>query len=211
MSSRATTTTGGSGAVLLASLAIAFAGCGATADGSPSGSADASRDGSAVDAGTDGPGASDGELDVTGDSADGGDASASSDSPADAESEPPADAAADANQNDSGPEHGAPPSCGTGLACAGGVDCCESPVVPGGTFPMGRSVGGSDACPPGLDICGGTNEQPEHPVTVSSFALDTFEVTVGRWRTFVNAYTGKPPAAGAGAHPLIGGSGWDPS
>jgi formylglycine-generating enzyme required for sulfatase activity len=42
---------------------------------------------------------------------------------------------------------------------------------------------------------------------VASFALDKYEVTVGRFRAYVNAYVG-PPANAAGAHPLIAGSGW---
>jgi formylglycine-generating enzyme required for sulfatase activity len=52
------------------------------------------------------------------------------------------------------------------------------------------------------------NEEPEHPATLSGFSLDKFEVSVGRFRRFVMSYGG-PPAAGAGAHPLIAGSGWD--
>lgn len=52
------------------------------------------------------------------------------------------------------------------------------------------------------------DELPEHTVTVSDFFLDSFEVTVGRFRRFVDAYAGAPPAPGAGAHPLIAGSGW---
>jgi len=43
--------------------------------------------------------------------------------------------------------------------------------------------------------------------TVASFALDKYEVTVGRFRKFVAAYAGAPDN-GAGAHPLIAGSGW---
>ncbi|HQY59964.1 MAG TPA: SUMF1/EgtB/PvdO family nonheme iron enzyme [Polyangiaceae bacterium] len=85
-----------------------------------------------------------------------------------------------------------PPSCAAGLTCQG-RDCCESLVVPGGTFPMGRSEAGTDACPPAT-FCA-SDDQPEHAVTVSSFVLDTFEVTVGRFRAFVDAYGG-PPAAG---------------
>jgi len=46
-----------------------------------------------------------------------------------------------------------------------------------------------------------------NPATISTFALDKYEVTVGRFRKFVAAYAG-PPANGAGAHPLIAGSGW---
>jgi formylglycine-generating enzyme len=51
-------------------------------------------------------------------------------------------------------------------------------------------------------------ELPEHPVVVDSFALDTFELTVGRFRTFVEQYYGTPPAEGAGAHAKLPGSGW---
>jgi len=46
-----------------------------------------------------------------------------------------------------------------------------------------------------------------NPATVADFALDKYEVTVGRFRKFVAAYAG-PPADGAGVHPLIAGSGW---
>jgi formylglycine-generating enzyme required for sulfatase activity len=71
----------------------------------------------------------------------------------------------------------------------GNESCCASTVVPGGTY--NRS---NDA---------------NYPATVSDFRLDRFEVTVGRFRAFVEAYPGSKPAAGAGAHPLITGSGWD--
>jgi formylglycine-generating enzyme required for sulfatase activity len=53
--------------------------------------------------------------------------------------------------------------------------------------------------------------QPEHPATVTSLALDEYEVTVGRCRAFVGANgatRANPPAAGSGAHPLLSGSGW---
>ena len=45
------------------------------------------------------------------------------------------------------------------------------------------------------------------PATIATFGLDEYEVTVGRFRKFVSAYTG-PPASGAGANHLIAGSGW---
>jgi len=48
--------------------------------------------------------------------------------------------------------------------------------------------------------------------TVADFALDTFEVTVGRFREFIEAGWGtqkNPPSPGAGAHPLIANSGWN--
>ncbi|WP_437964677.1 SUMF1/EgtB/PvdO family nonheme iron enzyme [Sorangium sp. So ce260] len=46
------------------------------------------------------------------------------------------------------------------------------------------------------------------PATLSGFSLDRFEVTVGRFRRFVEAYPASKPAPGAGRHPLIAGSGW---
>jgi len=61
-------------------------------------------------------------------------------------------------------------------------------------------------------VTGGTynrSNDPAFPGTVSDFRLDRFEVTVGRFRKFVEAYPGSKPAAGAGAHPRITGSGWD--
>jgi formylglycine-generating enzyme len=80
--------------------------------------------------------------------------------------------------------------------------------VPGGTLPQGRSTvsTASDYYP-----AAPSNEIPEFPSTVSSFALDKYEVTVGRFRKFVSAYvdnTTSAPAGGAGANLNIGGSGW---
>ena len=98
-----------------------------------------------------------------------------------------------------GPE---PPSCSTPLDC-GGVSCCDAQLVPGGNFLMGRSESGADAYPGGE-----ADEQPEFTATVSAFRLDTFEVTVGRFRKYVEVYAG-PPAVGAGAHPKVAGSGWN--
>jgi formylglycine-generating enzyme required for sulfatase activity len=56
-----------------------------------------------------------------------------------------------------------------------------------------------------------------YPATVSDFRLDTYEVTVGRFRAFVNAGMGtqaSPPPNGAGARTLNGSAdqaGWDAS
>lgn len=93
------------------------------------------------------------------------------------------------------------PSC-NGLAATCGPSesesCCTSLLVPGGTFY--RQYDGVDFTDKG------------YPATVSDFALDRFEITVGRFRAFVNAGMGtqaSPPAVGAGTHPLIAGSGWD--
>ncbi len=81
---------------------------------------------------------------------------------------------------------GLPPTCGP----ASNESCCATTAVPGGDFNRGND--------------------PAYPATVSDFLLDRFEVTVGRFRKFVEAYPGSRPAAGAGAHPRIEGSGWDP-
>jgi formylglycine-generating enzyme required for sulfatase activity len=68
----------------------------------------------------------------------------------------------------------------------------------------------NDNCCASLTVTGGNFQRDTgtaYPATVADFALDKYEVTVGRFRKFVTAYTG-PPANGAGAHPLIAGSGW---
>ncbi len=94
-------------------------------------------------------------------------------------------------------------SCGGGQSC-GATSCCQERDIFAGTFAMGRSGGGSDAYP--CTTCPG--EQPEHTVTLAAYKLDTFEVTVGRFRRFVQVYDGTPPPTGSGAHPGIAGSGW---
>ena len=60
-------------------------------------------------------------------------------------------------------------------------DCCASSVVTGGTFNRGND--------------------PNYPATVSTFRLDTYEVTVGRFKAFVAAYQDDVIAEGAGANP----------
>jgi formylglycine-generating enzyme required for sulfatase activity len=79
-------------------------------------------------------------------------------------------------------------------------------MVPGSAFPMGRSINGTDAY-----AAGSVDETPEHMVTVSPFMLDTYSVTVGRFRNFVAAFNGIPPVQGAGANPAIPNSGWNSS
>ncbi|XXT19761.1 SUMF1/EgtB/PvdO family nonheme iron enzyme [Sorangium sp. So ce429] len=70
-------------------------------------------------------------------------------------------------------------------------DCCTREPVSGGSFDRFNDL--------------------DFRSTVSDFSLDRFEVTVGRFRAFVEAYPGSRPMSGAGAHPLIQGSGWDPA
>ncbi|MGK3987838.1 SUMF1/EgtB/PvdO family nonheme iron enzyme [Sorangium sp. So ce136] len=81
---------------------------------------------------------------------------------------------------------GLPATCGPD----GNEDCCASAAVPGGSFTR-------------------WDQGIEYSATVSGFLLDRFEVTVGRFRRFVEAYPGSMPAPRAGAHPKIDGSGWD--
>jgi formylglycine-generating enzyme required for sulfatase activity len=69
--------------------------------------------------------------------------------------------------------------------------------VPGGTYHRSYD---------GIDFTDQSN-----PATLTTFALDRFEVTVGRFRAFVDAGKGNqqdPPSAGDGVHPLISNSGW---
>jgi formylglycine-generating enzyme len=99
----------------------------------------------------------------------------------------------------------------SGTEC-NGESCCVSLPVPAGTFPMGR---GTETCSNCIAGCPGgmtcdIDETPEHPVTVSAFSLDKYEVTVGRFRRFVDAYDkiDTPPPTNSGAHPSIPGTGW---
>lgn len=104
---------------------------------------------------------------------------------------------------------GPPPSCAGGLECRG-RSCCESLRVPGGSFMMGRSADGADAYDTrSCELCG--RDEPERPASVHEFHLDTFEVTVARFRRFVDAYDGAPPAPGSGAYPGVCESGWQAS
>jgi formylglycine-generating enzyme len=66
-------------------------------------------------------------------------------------------------------------------------DCCTSLTVPGGEFGLG--------------------DPATSAATIATFRLDKYQVTVGRFRQFIEAYTGAPEA-GFGAHPLIENSGW---
>jgi formylglycine-generating enzyme required for sulfatase activity len=81
------------------------------------------------------------------------------------------------------------PRCGAD----GMRSCCDASLVPGGAF----------------DRAPGTA-----PTTLSDFRLDRYEVTVARFRPFVDANGGTqttPPPGFAGAHLHAPASGWDPS
>ncbi len=98
--------------------------------------------------------------------------------------------------------------------CAG-ASCCDSPVVEGGTFSRGFDASESATQPGSSDPVVGWQPEGAALATVSTFQLDAFEVTVRRFRRFVDAYegwrAGGSPRAGAGAHPRIADSGWQSS
>jgi formylglycine-generating enzyme required for sulfatase activity len=97
------------------------------------------------------------------------------------------------------------PSCAAQLLCGTESDsCCASRLLPEGTFLL-------------------ENEGPQ-PRTISALRLDRYEVTVGRFRTFVSAVVaGWNPSPGSGKHRHLtdGGlrnkfndqieAGWDPA
>ena len=81
---------------------------------------------------------------------------------------------------------GLPKTCGP----TGEANCCDSRQVPGGTF--FRGTGATD------------------PATVGTFFLDTYEITVGRFRLFSAAYPSSRPAPASGrSSSLSGDRGWD--
>jgi formylglycine-generating enzyme len=86
--------------------------------------------------------------------------------------------------DDTGPTNSAPPSC-QDLASTCGADgktsCCAASAVPGGTYNRSAEAGAT--------------------ATVSAFTLDDYEVTVGRFRNFLAAYSPSMTPAGSGKNP----------
>ena len=94
-------------------------------------------------------------------------------------------------------------SLGATCGANSNVNCCQTVTIPGTVagMPFYRSYDES------ID----NYNDMSFPATLTSFAMDTYEVTVGRFRAFVNAGKGTqqdPPAEGAGAHPKLPNSGW---
>jgi sulfatase modifying factor 1 len=75
--------------------------------------------------------------------------------------------------------------------------CADELPLPGGTFMAGSP-----------DAVGFPNEHPMHLVNIAPFLMDKYEVTVGRFRRFLDGFTADGYDDGMGAHPLIPGSGW---
>jgi formylglycine-generating enzyme len=105
------------------------------------------------------------------------------------------------------------PACLDDCGSNGTANCCDSAIVPG------NAVGATNAGEPffrGYDMAtDGTYTSMAHPATVSDFRLDTYVVTVGRFRSFVSAGMGtqaSAPASTAGSRTLNGmpnQGGWD--
>ncbi|MGH7272300.1 MAG: formylglycine-generating enzyme family protein [Polyangiaceae bacterium] len=98
---------------------------------------------------------------------------------------------------------GLPPSCAPGgpgmtnCGASGTESCCASLDVAGGTYDRTYHFIGDAGAPTGL----------ADPATVSDFRLDRYEVTVGRFRSYVNYLNagGSPPVAGSGKHAYLNG------
>jgi len=110
-------------------------------------------------------------------------------------------------EGDAAPDDAAMPASCANLAATCGPSqsssCCATVVIPGGSYFRGYDV-----------ATDGLHSTTMFPATVSAFRLDTYEVTLGRFRAFVEAGRGTqaaPPSAGEGAHPNIASSGWSPT
>ena len=88
-------------------------------------------------------------------------------------------------------------SCARPLVCSS-VSCCMKTSIPSGSFIMGTDT----------DPDRHSNESPTHLTTLDSYIMDKFEVTVGRFRSYYQAYDGTLPTADSGAHPEHADSGW---
>jgi formylglycine-generating enzyme required for sulfatase activity len=113
--------------------------------------------------------------------------------------------------------------CTSGQVCQSGVCGNPSSCAPGGPGMTNCGPGGSgtESCCASLEVAGGTTyartyaSDPDgsafllsDPATVSSYRLDKYLVTVGRFRQFVNAWNGGVgylPPAGSGKHVHLNG------
>jgi formylglycine-generating enzyme len=169
---------------------VGGAGSGALSGAGASGSL-AGRDGQSLDAGSGGLGAGM-QSGVAGEAGEAGDTGA-------------AGSAGEPSQENPGVVLTRSSCAGSVPSGCGNVNPCLTLPLAGGTHGMGRDETGQrgDYFPNGA-----ANEKPEHSVSVSPFWLDKYEVTVGRFRRFVDAYQGVPPKEDAGANPYVPGSGW---
>jgi formylglycine-generating enzyme required for sulfatase activity len=180
---------------------IVTVGCrsGGSGSGAPGGIDDAGLDGS-TETGVRGSGSGDG---ATADARAGFDSSQEASSTSDAAEDAPPDAP-DAISDASDAGQSIPPSCapvgpGTSVCGSSNESCCTSLEVTGGT-PYYRTY-----------TYGDTSSYAD-PATVSSFRLDKYLVTVGRFRQFVAAWSGgyasspsSSPTNGSGKHTHLNG------
>jgi formylglycine-generating enzyme required for sulfatase activity len=127
------------------------------------------------------------------------------------------------------PVFGAPVACIDGESCVGtaAAYCCHDCCKTGGTCSAPSCLGGGagqlycgpaadDGCCATTEVPGGyflrdydgsqSFHDPSFPATVSTFALDRYEVTVARFRAFVQAWDGGwTPGAGSGKHAHLNG------
>jgi formylglycine-generating enzyme required for sulfatase activity len=98
-------------------------------------------------------------------------------------------------------------SCGTSQAC-GGTTCTTPPSCQGLASNCGPT--GAESCCTTLTVPGGTfyrvndgvtSNIKNYPATLSTFRLDKYDVTVGRFRKFLKAYKQNLIAEGAGKNP----------
>lgn len=98
------------------------------------------------------------------------------------------------------------PQC-DGVATNCGPSSNDSCCATATTIPAGMHLRSYDAATDAYN-------DMSFPVSLSSYKLDKYEITVGRFRAFLESGYGtqlRPPVAGAGAHPNLPGSGWDTS
>lgn len=99
------------------------------------------------------------------------------------------------------------PECAAKL-CLG--NRCITQSCTGIAFDCG-SDGKEQCCKP-LEVKQGTYDRennPQAPANIAKFFLDRFEVSVERFRRFVNVYPANKPFEGAGKHKYIADSGWN--
>lgn len=93
-------------------------------------------------------------------------------------------------------------------ACTGGTVCqagaCISPNASCAGLALNCGPTGNENCCASSEVPGGTynrSNDSNYPATLSTFRMDRFEVTTGRFRKFVAAYSNTMIPAGAGKNP----------